>query len=311
MSFVLCRPVLSAVLMGSAGLLISTLACRPAAAQSCFSASKPLGMHRVLRVDTHSVTVRQLEGRITKRLAPKEVVLTFDDGPSPLSTKIVLTALRRHCTKATFFMLGRSAKAYPHIAKQVASAGHTVGSHGYAHRNLAGINRNRARKDVEKGVQAVRAAIGGRSVSLFRFPYLSANRHLMGIMENLHLSAVSADIDARDYRIRTKSRLVKRVMRQLDRRGKGVILLHDTKKVTARALPALLTALRDSGYKVVHLVPGSGTPVTIARTIIPEFDPMRRGRIFAKCSDAITSKIKPPPSRPGRRIAMAAAPKKC
>src|SRR6187551_2224320 len=69
-------------------------------------------------------------------LRDKEVVLTFDDGPWPANTQSVLKTLAEHCTKAIFFPIGKHASYYPEILKQVAAAGHTIGSHTWSHANL-------------------------------------------------------------------------------------------------------------------------------------------------------------------------------
>jgi peptidoglycan/xylan/chitin deacetylase (PgdA/CDA1 family) len=65
-----------------------------------------------------------------------EIVLTFDDGPAPAYTKPILQALSHHCTKATFFIVGRNALAYPEVVKDEAARGHTIANHTYSHANL-------------------------------------------------------------------------------------------------------------------------------------------------------------------------------
>ncbi|MBP0651332.1 polysaccharide deacetylase family protein, partial [Mycobacterium tuberculosis] len=62
-------------------------------------------------------------------LEPKEVVLTFDDGPMPRNTERTLDALAAECTKATFFIVGTMAKAHPETLRKIAQAGHTIGYH--------------------------------------------------------------------------------------------------------------------------------------------------------------------------------------
>ena len=69
-------------------------------------------------------------------LRDKEVVLTFDDGPWPGNTPAVLKALADQCTKAMFFPIGKHAGWHPEILKQVAAAGHTVGTHTWSHKDL-------------------------------------------------------------------------------------------------------------------------------------------------------------------------------
>src|SRR5438067_3702036 len=67
----------------------------------------------------------------------REIALTFDDGPDPSYTPQVLDVLQQYGVKATFFCLGHRVVAYPHIIKQVYEAGHVIGSHTWAHPDLA------------------------------------------------------------------------------------------------------------------------------------------------------------------------------
>jgi peptidoglycan/xylan/chitin deacetylase (PgdA/CDA1 family) len=69
-------------------------------------------------------------------LAEGEIVLTFDDGPMPAYTKPIIEALEQHCSKATFFMVGRMALTYPELVKDIARRGHTIGTHTFTHANL-------------------------------------------------------------------------------------------------------------------------------------------------------------------------------
>ena len=98
--------------------------------------------------------------RSTTSCEPGEVVLTFDDGPWPQHTPAVLTALAAHCTKAIFFPIGKHATYEPGILKQVAAAGHSIGSHTWCHQTSSKqADRGRQGRDRE-GHQ--RGALGGR-----------------------------------------------------------------------------------------------------------------------------------------------------
>src|SRR5215468_3510212 len=96
-----------------------------------------LGTSRIVEVDTSGGPGFGFEHfKEHDFLRPKEVVLTFDDGPWPKNTPAVLAALASHCTKATFFPIGKHATYHPEILKQVAAAGHTIGSHTWSHATL-------------------------------------------------------------------------------------------------------------------------------------------------------------------------------
>ena len=113
-----------------------------------------------------------------------EVVLTFDDGPWPKNTPAVLAALAAHCTKAIFFPIGLHATYEPGLLKQVAAAGHAIGSHTWCHQDLSktkgrcNLNGKAVaveydpKDEIEKGISAVRWAVGGPTAPYFRFPAL-------------------------------------------------------------------------------------------------------------------------------------------
>src|SRR6476661_7296720 len=95
-----------------------------------------LGIARTVEVDTTGGPGFGFEQyKAHDFLVLNEVVLTFDDGPWPGNTPAVLAALAHHCTKATFFPVGKHALWHPEILKQVAAAGHTIGGHTWSHAN--------------------------------------------------------------------------------------------------------------------------------------------------------------------------------
>src|SRR4051812_36398942 len=99
-----------------------------------------LGTSRVLGVDAATTPRVGLKSfPQTLPLEDHEVVLTFDDGPSPPMTRMVLAALAQQCVRATFFLIGESASRHPDLVRRMAAEGHTVGHHTWQHRNLSRI----------------------------------------------------------------------------------------------------------------------------------------------------------------------------
>ncbi|MGH8335501.1 MAG: polysaccharide deacetylase family protein, partial [Gammaproteobacteria bacterium] len=187
-------------------------------------------------------------------LQDHEVVLTFDDGPWPGSTPSVLATLANNCAKATFFSIGKHALYHPEILKQVAAAGHTIGTHTYSHADLTKLQPDQAKAEIEKGLSAVKFALGGPPSAFFRFPYLRGPQDMEAYLGSRGIAIFSTDIDSFDFRRGTRPEaLVKSVVGRLEKRGKGIVLLHDFQKHTAEALPALLAQLKAKGFKLVHL----------------------------------------------------------
>jgi len=203
-------------------------------------------------------------------LADHEVVLTFDDGPWPANTPAVLKALADECTTGIFFSIGKHATYHPEILRQVAAAGHTVGVHTWSHVNLNGkkMTDQSAKDELEKGFSAVKFALGANPAPFFRFPQLQHRPSAVAYLGSRNIAMFSCDVDSFDFRSKDADQVINTVMTGLDKKGKGIILMHDFQKNTALALPTLLRRLKAGGYKVVAMKP-KGTLDTL-----PEYDAM-------------------------------------
>jgi hypothetical protein len=113
-----------------------------AEAQGCANNPNALGVARTVEIDTSGGPGFGFEQyKAHDFLQLKEVVLTFDDGPQKNHTEAVLAALAQHCTKATFFSIGKMALGYPEILRDVARQGHTIGTHTWSHVGVRGKNK--------------------------------------------------------------------------------------------------------------------------------------------------------------------------
>jgi peptidoglycan/xylan/chitin deacetylase (PgdA/CDA1 family) len=228
-----------------------------------------LGVERVVEIDTSGGPGFGFQHfKAYDFLNPGEVVLTFDDGPWPGNTPAVLAALAAQCTKGTFFSIGKHAIWHPEILKQVAAAGHTVGSHTWSHADLSKKTPDEAKDEIEKGISAVHAALGAPLAPFFRFPDLRQPPEMISYLEGRNIAMFSTDVDSFDFKMRKPDQVVKSVMTKLEKHGKGIILMHDFQHATAEALPELISQLKAGGYKVVHMVPRQ--PLTT----LPKYDEM-------------------------------------
>ena len=247
------------------GVLASALV--PAVAQeACIPGPNALGVSRVAEIDTRAGPRFGVQYREQDILADGEVVLTFDDGPLRAYTKHVLDALSAHCARATFFVVGRMAVADPEMVREIARLGHTVGIHTWSHANLQASAPLKARTEIELGFSAVQQALGKPVAPFFRFPYLADSKAMTTHLQQRHVAIFSIDVDSKDYRIRDPGSVHRKVMSDLARTRKGIILFHDIHASTARALPGLLADLKAKGYRIVHLQPKAEA------TTMPEFD---------------------------------------
>jgi peptidoglycan/xylan/chitin deacetylase (PgdA/CDA1 family) len=229
---------------------------------ACASDPSRLGLSRVVEIDTMGGPKFGGEkGQANDFLKDGEVVLTFDDGPVRHYTRTVLKALADHCTKGTFFMVGRMAASDPAMVKEVANAGHTVATHTWSHKNLRANTLINGRQDFEMGFSAVNRALGAPVSPFFRFPYLGDNRQIGDYLKGRNVSSLWVDVDSKDYTSRDPKGMQSRVMAGLAAKRKGIILMHDIQPSTVNGIKGLLDELHAKGFKVVHIVPkaASGT----------------------------------------------------
>jgi peptidoglycan/xylan/chitin deacetylase (PgdA/CDA1 family) len=215
-----------------------------------------LGVERIVQIDTTGGPGFGFEHfKAYDFLRDKEVVLTFDDGPWPGNTERVLKALADNCTKALFFPIGKHAGWHPEILKEVAKAGHTIGSHTWSHKDLTKLTPDEAKAEIEKGIAAVSIALGNKPVGpFFRFPALRHPPEMVKYLGERNIGIFSTDMDSFDFKIHKPDQVIKSVMTKLEKRGKGIILMHDFQHGTSEALPELLKRLKAGGYKVVQVV---------------------------------------------------------
>lgn len=231
-----------------------------ASAQQCRGKPDALGTARVMALDPAVFPqVGTVQYPQTVPLRDHEVVLSFDDGPSPASTPQLLDALAAQCVKANFFLVGEHAKAAPDLVRRELAEGHTVGTHSETHADLAKLPLADAEKEIQDGIAAANAALGpsDRSAPFFREPYLSSSPGIEQYLVKAGLMLWSIDVDPEDWRESTPDEVIARTMAQLENKHSGIVLMHDVQLHTAAAMPKFLDELKSHGYSVVHVVYGS------------------------------------------------------
>ncbi|MGI8431068.1 MAG: glycosyltransferase [Chthoniobacterales bacterium] len=197
---------------------------------------------------------------------PHEVSLTFDDGPDPKWTPLVLDLLKAANVKAAFFLVGVNTERYPDLVRQIVAEGHEIGNHTYYHPNLGACWPEHIRLELN-ATQLLLETITGHSTTLFRPPY-AADTSPSGlgellplkIAQDLHYLVVLENIDPQDWARPGTDVIVNRVKQQ--RRDGNIILLHDgggDRSETVAALPRILDYLATRGDTVVPLSTLMGT----------------------------------------------------
>ncbi|HMM88017.1 polysaccharide deacetylase family protein [Bradyrhizobium sp.] len=251
------------------------MAAQAALAADCPGHPDAIGTSRTIVVDprAHPI-IGTMQYRKTLPLADHEVVLTFDDGPLPKYSNEILDILAAHCAKATFFMVGRQANDSPEGVRKVRNAGHTVATHTQNH--PIGMDRlplERSKQEIEQGIASVTAALGSAPAPFLRIPGLRRNDGIEEFAASKGLQLWSADFPADDWRDISANRVYELAMQRLEKKRKGILLLHDIQPRTVAALPRILREMKARGYRIVHVV-----PATAERPATPSEPPQWQSR---------------------------------
>jgi peptidoglycan/xylan/chitin deacetylase (PgdA/CDA1 family) len=184
-----------------------------------------------------------------------EVALTFDDGPDPRVTPRVLDLLDGAGMKATFFVIGRHARAHPRLTAEIARRGHRVENHTYTHPHLfACYPAPLLRREIEGAQGAIEAATGRRP-RLFRAPAGLRNPLLEWVLHRAGLHLVTWTRRGFDAVDPSPAAIARRLLGGLA--AGDVLLLHDGRAagggnpVVLEALPRVLDALAARGLRSI------------------------------------------------------------
>src|ERR1700687_5844859 len=217
-------------------MLLTGIGAQAASAADCPGHPDALGTSRTLVVDPREhPRIGTMQYAETLPLGDHEVVLTFDDGPLPHNSNQVLDILASQCVKATFFTIGRMARAYPEGVRRLRDAGHTIGTHTQDHPlGMKKMSIERARQEIDDGIASVKSALGDDSklAPFFRIPGLSRAEVIEDYLAAQGIQTWSADFLADDWRHVSSSRVYELAIKRLEDEGKGILLLHDIQRRT-------------------------------------------------------------------------------
>lgn len=208
------------------------------------------------------------------------VALTFDvehpDRPTvPGVTERILEVLDRERVKATTFIQGRWAEAYPDLAGQIARAGHRIGNHSMYHVRSPLLTREGFATDMRNAEDVLRATCNVDPRPWFRCPFGTGmdDPALLAQLAELGYRNVGWDVDGYDWDVGDAGELEDRVVRETLARGDGaIVLLHGWPQRTAEALPAIVARLRDAGVQFVTVdaldTPIAGYPLVRGQPVV-------------------------------------------
>ena len=194
--------------------------------------------------------------QILKRLFPsilcnvvdESIHLTFDDGPHPVATPLILQKLTELNIRATFFLLGQNVQKFPDLVQQIHSDGHQIGNHTFTHTNLLFKNKTFLRDEILRTKEVLETTIGTHS-HFFRPPYGYFDWTTLRVLHELGLTCVLWSIDSKDYKLNSVSNISDRVMQNTA--NGSILLFHDNIETSKRVqtyLPILLDTLLRKGF---------------------------------------------------------------
>lgn len=179
------------------------------------------------------------------------IALTFDDGPHPEFTPMVLELLQKFDAKATFFLIGKNVEKYPDLVKDIVNKGHIIGNHSYKHSNNYGfLSTNSLISDLNKNKQLIYDTVGLK-MKFFRPPFGVTNPKITKAILSLKLKTFGWSIRTYDTTAKKTEVIVSRVKAKL-KKGE-VILMHDTSKKSVEALDKVLNYMNEKNLKSITL----------------------------------------------------------
>jgi peptidoglycan/xylan/chitin deacetylase (PgdA/CDA1 family) len=216
-------------------------------------------MNSVLRQPLAACAFGQLFRRVPN--AAGCCYLTFDDGPHPQSTPAVLHALAAAGVKASFFVIGRLARAQVSLLRAAHAAGHTIGNHGWQHAHPWTLTKARAYDELRDGTDAIAQIIGARP-AWYRPPHGRLNQYVVEAATREQQQIALWSLSAVDWGpLATPAGILRRLRRV---QASDIVLMHDgplrhnCPDKTVRVLPVLLALLARHGPAAAAL-PGTAT----------------------------------------------------
>ncbi len=177
--------------------------------------------------------------------SPRKIALTFDDGPHPYYTQQLLDGLKERGARATFFVMGKQAEAYPELVLRMQEEGHLIGNHTYSHVQLNKKNRESFKEELVRTNELL-LGITGEEPQYVRPPYGSWDK---SFESELMMIPVLWTIDPMDWCSSDVNGIVRKVTKKAE--DNAVILMHDEYKSSVTAALEIVDVLQKQGYEFV------------------------------------------------------------
>jgi len=180
----------------------------------------------------------------------KKIALTFDDGPHPEITPILLNLLKKYNVKAGFFCIGKMVENSPDILRRTDSEGHLIGNHTYSHAHLIDFySTNKIKEELYKTENLIKNIIQ-KKTKLFRPPYGVTNPAISNAVRDLGYITIGWNIRSLDTVIKDEKKIIARVIRQL--KPGAIVLLHEKDMKVIEVVKQLLAFAAANGIQIVR-----------------------------------------------------------
>ncbi|MGR6836104.1 polysaccharide deacetylase family protein [Syntrophomonas erecta] len=161
----------------------------------------------------------------------------------------MLKEFKKNNARVTFYVTGRWAENNQEMLKHMAKEGHSIQNHGYQHVHFNSLSPEEAHKQIKKAEQVIKE-ITGKKPTFFAPPYGEHNKRLMTVVSDLGYNLTMWSVDTIDWQRPAPETIIKRVGNKVH--NDAIILMHPTEP-TVKALPGMLSSLREEGYKMVTI----------------------------------------------------------
>jgi peptidoglycan/xylan/chitin deacetylase (PgdA/CDA1 family) len=176
----------------------------------------------------------------------KNIILTFDDGPHPVYTPLILDILKHYQATAIFFCIGKNITLYPELVNRIVAEGHIVANHSYNHSNMIGMYpTSKVISEIEQTESEIIRCVGS-SLKLYRPPFGVTNPNIGRAVQSLNMKAIGWNVRSFDTVSKNKTEVLNRITPGL--KNGDILLFHDTIKLTTEILAGFLLFANDKGF---------------------------------------------------------------
>jgi peptidoglycan-N-acetylglucosamine deacetylase len=179
------------------------------------------------------------------RQSKRRIHLTFDDGPNPLHTPVLLDELKQAGILATFFVVGKKLETPlgQGLIQRAAADGHQIGNHTYSHPHLTELTGDQIREEIVRTEKLIGNA--DRGVKLLRPPFGHHNSLVDQVAQELGYHLVLWNVDSYDWHLDYQSRWVNHAMKQIETEESSIVLAHDNLATTVAKVGTLIAQIRE------------------------------------------------------------------